>query len=100
MVEWTLPARDDLKAVHDYIDKDSDVYAMRVVERAVEKSEILNEFPETGRIVPEIGDKTIREMFVYSYRMIYEIRGSDVFILSFVHGARNLKAEEIVKSKK
>jgi hypothetical protein len=26
------PARDDLKAVHDYIDKDSDVYAMRVVE--------------------------------------------------------------------
>jgi site-specific recombinase XerD len=35
----------------------------------------LNTFPDAGRIVPELGDETIRERFVYSYRLIYRIQG-------------------------
>ena len=55
MVRWTRPASLDLKQIRDYIARDSRFYAEKVSLEIVEKSEILNSFPETGRIVPEIG---------------------------------------------
>ena len=49
MVEWSIPAKEDLKQVHDYISKDSRFYARKVTEQIVDKSEALNDFPEMGR---------------------------------------------------
>jgi len=40
--------------------------------------------------VPELGDDLIREVFVKSYRLIYEMRDDRIVILAFVHGARPL----------
>lgn len=81
MVKWTRPARLDLKQIRDYIARDSKFYAKKVSLEIVEKSEILNSFPEVGRIVPEIGDPNIRELFIYSYRLIYEILPTKIEIL-------------------
>jgi plasmid stabilization system protein ParE len=67
MVRWTTPAKRDLKEIHDYIARDSKFYAQKVSQNIVSRSEKLNDFPEIGRIVPEIGDHHIREVFVYSY---------------------------------
>lgn len=50
MVEWTNPAKQDLKSIHDYIANDSQFYAKKVSSEIVEKTEILNTFPEIGRI--------------------------------------------------
>jgi plasmid stabilization system protein ParE len=44
-----------------------------------------------GRIVPEIGDSKIRELFVYLYRLIYEISKEGAEILAIIHGRQNLK---------
>jgi plasmid stabilization system protein ParE len=52
----------------------------------------LQQFAERGRLVPEEKDPKIRELFVQSYRLIYRIRGNDVQIINFVHGARDLAA--------
>lgn len=68
MVKWSEPAKLDLKQIHGYISRDSRFYAEKVSLEIVEKSEKLGFFPEAGRIVPEIGDSNIREIFVYSYR--------------------------------
>jgi plasmid stabilization system protein ParE len=38
--------------------------------------------------VPELNDDTVRELFVKSYRLIYEIRPVEVLIVAFLHGAR------------
>jgi plasmid stabilization system protein ParE len=46
-----------------------------------------------GRIVPEIPDGTARELFVKSYRLIYEIREGNTVILAFLHGARRFPSE-------
>jgi len=70
VVEWTGPAKQDLKLVHDYIARDSKFYAEKVSLEIIEKSEKLNIFPEIGRIVPEIGDPKIRELFIY-YLIIF-----------------------------
>jgi plasmid stabilization system protein ParE len=72
MVKWSVPARNDLKQIHDYIAKDSKFYAQNVIQKIVTKTETITELPEIGRIVPEISDQNIMELIVYSYRLIYE----------------------------
>ena len=51
-----------------------------------------------GRIVPELHDDSIREIFVSSYRMIYVVRPSRVLIIRFIHGARDLSADSTIYS--
>jgi plasmid stabilization system protein ParE len=41
-------------------------------------------------MVPELSDEAVRELFVKSYRLIYEVRDEGVVILAFLHGARRL----------
>jgi toxin ParE1/3/4 len=52
MVKWSVPARNDLKQIHDYIAKDSKFYARRVTQDIVAKTGKLTDFPEIGRVVP------------------------------------------------
>jgi len=89
MVKWSLPARTDLKRIHDYIAMDSRYYAKKVAQTIVEKTEDLISFPERGRVVPEIGDTRVREIFIYSYRLIYEITPGGIEILGVIHGKRD-----------
>ncbi|HWR59023.1 MAG TPA: type II toxin-antitoxin system RelE/ParE family toxin [Thermodesulfovibrionales bacterium] len=89
MVEWSRPAKLDLRQIHDYIARDSKFYAQKVSTEIVEKSEKLNSFPEVGRIVPEVGDPNIRELLIYSYRLIYEVFSNRVEVLALIHGKRN-----------
>jgi plasmid stabilization system protein ParE len=39
--------------------------------------------------VPELDDPTVREIFVYRYRLVYEVAPSQITVLSFLHGARD-----------
>lgn len=89
MVKWSKPAKLDLKQIHNYIARDSKFYAQKVSTEIVEKSEKLNSFPEVGRIVPEIGDPNIKELLIYSYRLIYEVFPGRVEVLALIHGKRN-----------
>jgi len=89
VVEWTDPAKQDLKLIHDYIARDSKYYAKKVSFEIVEKSEKINIFPEIGRSVPEIGDPKIRELIIYSYCLIYEILPHKIEILALIHGKRD-----------
>jgi plasmid stabilization system protein ParE len=52
MVTWSLPAKDDLKRIYDFISRDSKYYATKVTLDLVQKTEKLNDFPKIGRIVP------------------------------------------------
>jgi len=42
-------------------------------------------------MVPEFGDQEIREIVVYSYRVIYRIQTEELVIAAIVHGKRDLK---------
>ena len=65
MVRWSAPAKKDLKQVYDYIAKDSTYYAKNVVRNIVARAESLNNFPETGRILPETDDSNVREVYIF-----------------------------------
>lgn len=89
MVKWTRPAKHDLKKIHDYIAEDSRYYAKKVTQDIVARTEHLHDFPETGRIVPELSEPNIRELIIYSYRLIYEIKEKHIEILTIIHGKRD-----------
>lgn len=89
MVIWSGPAKEDLKNIYDYIAGDSKYYAIKVSQEFIEKSEQLAELPQRGRIVPEIEDPNIRELIIYSYRLIYEISPNRIEILAIIHGKQD-----------
>ena len=89
MVRWSGPAKRDLKKIFAYIAEDSRYYARHVVQNIVDKSETLEAFPKVGRMVPETNDPNVREIFMYSYRIIYEVTDRDVNILAIIHGKQD-----------
>jgi addiction module RelE/StbE family toxin len=89
---WTDPSIADLRAIRDYIARDSDYYAADLVEQLVLSVERLLQFPKLGRVVPETQDENIRELVQQSYRIIYRILGERIEILTIVHGSRDLSA--------
>ncbi|MGB7592128.1 MAG: type II toxin-antitoxin system RelE/ParE family toxin [Terriglobia bacterium] len=87
---WTDLSIEDLRAVRDYIARDSDYYAADLVEQVVLSVERLLRFPRLGRVVPEAQDENIRELVHQNYRIIYRIAGERIEILAIVHGSRDL----------
>ncbi|HEY8909642.1 MAG TPA: type II toxin-antitoxin system RelE/ParE family toxin [Desulfosporosinus sp.] len=94
MVKWSRPSKQDLKQIYKYISRDSTFYAQRVVAAIVEKSETLNAFPHMGRIVPERNEERIREILIYSYRMIYQINLDNIEILALIHSKKDFSSIE------
>jgi len=91
-VAWTQHAWSDLDQAADYIARDSPNYAATLLAQARDTARSLARLAERGRVVPELGDATIREIFVGSFRLVYRISGVRVEVLAFVHGARDLAA--------
>lgn len=95
MVIWSTPARNDLKQIFEYIAQDSTFYARKVVKNIVEKSMTIKDFPKRGRVVPEINEPDIREIFIYSYRLMYQITPKNIYILGVIHGKRDFSPDDI-----
>jgi addiction module RelE/StbE family toxin len=93
-LEWSNEALEDIESIATYIEKDSPIYAKSVVLQFFEKAEIIKDFIELGRIVPELNDSNIREIFVYSYRLIYKIDSNTVLFVAVIHGKRLLENHE------
>lgn len=58
-----------------------------------ERMEQLDTFPKIGRIIPEINQENIREISIYSYRIIYEINDQVIIVLAIVHQRQVLNNE-------
>ena len=97
MVKWTSHATTQLRHIHDYIAQDSPLYAKRVSDALVRKTFLLDELPRMGHKVPELDGEAVRELSLYSYRILYEIKTTHIDILAVIHKRRDLQAEEIPK---
>lgn len=88
-VIWAASARDALDEVTAYIAQDSHQAAVRILETALEAAERLATFSGLGRVVPELNDATVREVFVHQYRLLYHVENERVVVVAFLHGARD-----------
>jgi len=91
-VTWTASAVNDLDSVAEFIAKDSRFYAITVVRKARDLARSLSVVAQRGRIVPESHSADIREVFLWHYRLIYKVTPERVYILAFIHGARDLSS--------
>jgi addiction module RelE/StbE family toxin len=89
-IVWTLQAIEDVEAIQTYVARDSSHYAALMAERIVESVERLNEFPRSGRMVPEVAQEAYREVILGNYRIVYRLVGDQAEILTVVHSARLL----------
>ena len=89
-VLWSETAAEQVEAIRNFIACDSRRNADRVAERLLQRGDSLGFWPESGSIVPEWNRADIREVFEYSYRIIYQVRETNVDILAVIHGARKL----------
>ena len=90
-VVWARSARRHLDEIVEFIARDSSEGARRVVEQALAAARSLETLSDRGRVVPERADPTIREVFVYRYRLIYRTTGDTVAVIAFIHGARDFE---------
>jgi len=93
-VVWSPRALDDVESIASYISRDSTAHASAVVAKIIRATRILRRFPFAGRMVPEFEDETLRERFVYSYRIIYRVQAQTVTVAAVIHGKRMLEAVE------
>ena len=87
---WADPAIADLKNIRNYIAQDSERYAIIFVDKVITAVEKLLEFPYIGRVVPEINNRFLREIIYQHYRILYRIEKNAIYILTVVHGGRDL----------
>ncbi|GGE42781.1 type II toxin-antitoxin system RelE/ParE family toxin [Psychroflexus planctonicus] len=95
-INWTFQAKNDLKDIADYISKDSKLYAKRQFLKIRSRTDILKSQSYSGRMVTEIQDENIREIFEGNYRIIYRVVNENrVDILTVHHSSRDLRKRKI-----
>jgi len=91
-VAWAASAQQALDDVISYISQDSESGALHVLDAALSTASSLATLASRGRVVPEINDPAVRELFVFRYRLLYQLEAERVVILAFLHGARDFAA--------
>ncbi len=87
---FILPSADaDLSEIHDWIANDDLRAADRLVDRLVEATRRLKDFPDRGTPRPELSDAA-RSLVVGNYLILYRVGPERVDIVRIVHGARDL----------
>ncbi|MBI4498274.1 MAG: type II toxin-antitoxin system RelE/ParE family toxin [Chloroflexi bacterium] len=94
-VIWSEHALRDLEVACLFMSRDRPEAAQRLREQAFRTTERLADFPRSGRMVPETNSDDFREIFVQSYRIIYQVTENEVYILTVFHGARRLEPGEL-----
>ncbi|MDX2427899.1 MAG: type II toxin-antitoxin system RelE/ParE family toxin [Xanthomonadales bacterium] len=96
-MNWSPLAIYRLSEAAKYIALDNPVAAERWVNKIFDQVEKLSEFPERGRVVPEVGDKTIREIISGNHRIIYRLKDREISILTLRHVKQELSIEMLLK---
>jgi toxin ParE1/3/4 len=96
-VVFTPQSLEDLKEIVSFIAKDNPERASAFGHQLIDRALSVDNFPEAGPVVRDIGDPMIRQIIHRSYRIIYEVFPDDrsIYVLRFWHGARG---EPVIKN--
>lgn len=93
-VIWTRTAENDLDGIVDFIADDSVDAACAVFKRIREHAATLYNFPDKGRVVPELHQHGIvqyRELILSPWRIMYRVDGNMVYVTAVFDSRRNLE---------
>lgn len=87
-IKFTPSARTQFLSALSYIHNDKPSAAVNFrnhVEKILRRFE---DFPESGRIIPEFSELPYREVIISPYRFFYRIKADVVWIVAVWHGAQ------------
>jgi len=90
-VVWNPVARKNLQTIRDHYKQFNETATKEVTKGIILATRRLEDFPESGRVVPEISDPDFREVIWNDWRIIYMMppEGEDVIeILNIIHSAQ------------
>lgn len=87
-VRFTPSARLQFLEGLAYIRRDNQTAARRFREKAETLLRRLEEFPESGRLIPEFPDLPHREVIISPYRFFYRVEKSTIWIVAVWHSAQ------------
>lgn len=87
-VQFTPSARSQFLSAVAYIKRDNPKAARRFRQRVEDGLRRLEQFPDSGRVIPEFPELPYREVIVAPYRFFYRLEGATVWIAGVWHGAR------------
>jgi plasmid stabilization system protein ParE len=92
---WSPLALDRVEHIVNFIALDRPRAAQHWVDGLFDTVHTLAQFPEKGRVVPELGRADIRELIYQGHRVIYRLEPTRIAILTVRHGRRNLDLDEV-----
>ena len=87
-VRFTPTARSQFLSALLYIRKDKPSAAKNFRLRTEKILRRLEDFPESGRIIPEFPDLPYREVIIPPYRFFYKTKGEIVWVVAVWHDAQ------------
>ena len=94
-IQWSPLAVDRVSEIADYIAQDDPLAADKWVRSVFDRVKQVKDFSKSGRYVPEINRRDIRELVYGNYRIIYRIETRVVSILTVRHFKQILPVEDI-----
>lgn len=94
-LRWSRHALRHLDEIGTFISRDSPGAAQQWITRLRERARKAARVPRAGRIVPEVQQEDVREVFLGNYRVLYLVRGDAIRVLSVLEGHRELRTEDV-----
>ena len=94
-IKWSPLSVERLTSIVKYISEDKPTAAIKLSETIFTSVERLKEFPQSGRVVPELDNSKYREILVSNYRVIYSIVEDVVYILTIRHQVQLLNMKDL-----
>lgn len=85
---FTPTARKQFLSAVSYIQKENPSAAGSFRQKSETALSRLQEFPESGRVLPEFPDLPFREVVVGSYRFFYRVKANTVWVVAVWHSAQ------------
>ena len=94
-ITWSTLAVEQAREIAAYIALDKPSAAEKWIDGIFESVDRLIDFPQSGRMVPEIKRNEIREIVQGSYRVVYKVQDAEILILLVKAYRQKLKQNEI-----
>jgi len=85
-IKFLISAMEDMRSIKTFIAKDNPKAAIKMIKRIRAAVKHLEEFPYSGRIIPESSNPQLREVIVSNYRVMYQLTDSTINIFAVYEG--------------
>ena len=88
---WSEPALNDLDEIAEYIALDKPNAAKKLVANVFTKVERLENFPKSGRKLPELNESRYRKVVFPPCRAFYRIEDETIYIIYVLRNDKRLR---------